>query len=636
MEGDSGYDDEIRAHFPLSFGKKSKSQTPVESIHNATRRPTTGADGSPSSTNNKNKDSPFPSLSSSSKSWLNSLQKNPKPSTVSAGDVVIGPPRPPPSSESVDEEDDAMIGPPRPMPTEDDDDDDDDDEPIIGPPRPPVASDSDDDFPGSEPGIQHRIPLSNEIVLKGHTKVVSTLAIDHSGSRVLSGSFDYTIRMYDFQGMNARLESFRQLEPSEGHQVRSLSWSPSADRFLCVTGSATAKIFDRDGLTLGEFVKGDMYIRDLKNTKGHITGLTCGEWHPKTKETILTSSEDGSLRIWDVNDFTSQKQVIKPKLVKHGRVPVTTCAWDRDGKSIAGGIGDGSIQVWGIKPGWGSRPDIYVPNAHSDEITGLKFSSDGRTLISRSFDCTLKVWDLRQMKTELKSFEDLPNHYSQTNVTFSPDEQLILTGTSVERESTTGGLLCLFDREKLELVSKVGISPTCSVVQCAWHPKLNQIFATAGDKHQGGTHVLYDPTLSTRGALVCVARAPRRKSIDDFQADPVIHNPHALPLFRDQPSRKRQREKILKDPLKSHKPEAPMNGPGFGGRVGVTKGSLLTQYLLKQGGMIKETWMDEDPREAILKYADVAKKDPKFIAPAYAETQPNTVFAESDSDDEKK
>lgn len=551
--------------------------------------------------------------------------------------MAIGPPRPPPSSDFVDGEDDVMVGPPRPMPADEDDDDDDEDgEQIIGPPRPPPVSDSDDELSEDDQENRHRIPLSNEIVLKGHTKVVSALAIDHSGSRVLSGSYDYSIRMYDFQGMNARLESFRQLEPSEGHQVRSLSWSPSSDRFLCVTGSAQAKIYDRDGLTLGEFVKGDMYIRDLKNTKGHITGLTCGEWHPKTKETILTSSEDGSLRIWDVNDFKSQKQVIKPKLARPGRVPVTTCAWDREGKSIAGGIGDGSIQIWSLKPGWGSRPDIYVANGHSDEITGLKFSSDGRILLSRSFDGSLKVWDLRQMKTALKSFEDLPNHYSQTNVAFSPDEQLLLTGTSVERDSTTGGLLCLFDRVKLELVSKVGISPTCSVVQCAWHPKLNQILATAGDKHHGGTHVLYDPTLSTRGALVCVARAPRKKSIDDFQAEPVIHNPHALPLFRDQPSRKRQREKMLKDPLKSHKPEAPMNGPGFGGRVGVTKGSLLTQYLLKQGGMIKETWMDEDPREAILKYADVAEKDPKFIAPAYAETQPKTLFAKSDSEDEDK
>ena len=54
---------------------------------------------------------------------------------------------------------------------------------------------------------------------------------------------DYTIRMYDFQGMNSKLQSFRQLEPCEGHQVRSLSWSPTSDRFLCVTGSAQAKVF---------------------------------------------------------------------------------------------------------------------------------------------------------------------------------------------------------------------------------------------------------------------------------------------------------------------------------------------------------------------------------------------------------
>ena len=69
------------------------------------------------------------------------------------------------------------------------------------------------------------------------------------------------------------------------------------------------QIYDRDGLSLGEFIKGDMYIRDLKNTKGHITGLTYGEWNPKAKETILTSSEDGSLRIWDVSDLQCQKQV---------------------------------------------------------------------------------------------------------------------------------------------------------------------------------------------------------------------------------------------------------------------------------------------------------------------------------------
>ncbi|KAK4281344.1 hypothetical protein QN277_012852 [Acacia crassicarpa] len=661
MEDEADIYDGVRAQFPLSFGKQSKSQTSLEVIHNATRRSSSNLSSNPSSSSNPSatttgikSTNELPPMSSSSKAWLRSLRdsKNPNHDATAdrgGGASTIGPPRPPLPVES-DEDGGVMVGPPRPPVEEDDDgamigppppppgEEGDDDGEMIGPPRPSHlgASSAEDDSDEDEVGNRFCIPLSNEIVLKGHTKVVSALAVDHTGSRVLSGSYDYTVRMYDFQGMNSRLQSFRQLEPFEGHQVRNLSWSPSADRFLCVTGSAQAKIYDRDGLTLGEFVKGDMYIRDLKNTKGHITGLTCGEWHPKTKETILTSSEDGSLRIWDVNDFKSQKQVIKPKLARPGRVPVTTCAWDREGKCIAGGIGDGSIQLWSIKPGWGSRPDVYIDKGHSEDITGLKFSSDGRILLSRSFDGSLKVWDLRKIKEPLKAFEDLPNNYGQTNIAFSPDEQLFLTGTSFERESSSGGLLCFYDRTNLELVSRVGISPTCSVVQCAWHPKLNQIFATVGDKSQGGTHILYDPTLSEKGALVCVARAPRKKSIDDFEAKPVVHNPHALPLFRDQPSRKRQREKILKDPMKSHKPELPITGPGFGGRVGVSQGSLLTQYLMKQGGMIKETWMEEDPREAILKFADVAAKDPKFIAPAYAQTQPEPVFQTSDSDEEEK
>ncbi|KAG5382577.1 hypothetical protein IGI04_034047 [Brassica rapa subsp. trilocularis] len=52
--------------------------------------------------------------------------------------------------------------------------------------------------------------------------------------------------------------------------------------------------------------------------------------------------------------------------------------------------------------------------------------------------------------------------------------------------------------------------------------------------------------------------------------------------------------------------------------------------------MIKETLMEEDPREEILKYAKVAVKDPKFIAPAYSQTQPETIFAKSDDEEEEE
>lgn len=49
------------------------------------------------------------------------------------------------------------------------------------------------------------------------------------------------------------------------------------------------------------------------------------------------------------------------------------------------------LQIWNLKPGWGSRPDILIENSHSDDITALKFSSDGKILLSRSFDGSLKV-----------------------------------------------------------------------------------------------------------------------------------------------------------------------------------------------------------------------------------------------------
>lgn len=49
------------------------------------------------------------------------------------------------------------------------------------------------------------------------------------------------------------------------------------------------------------------------------------------------------------------------------------------------------LQIWTLKPGWGSRPDIHVEKGHEDDITALKFSSDGQVLLSRSMDDTLKV-----------------------------------------------------------------------------------------------------------------------------------------------------------------------------------------------------------------------------------------------------
>lgn len=46
-----------------------------------------------------------------------------------------------------------------------------------------------------------------------------------------------------------------------------------------------------------------MYIRDMKNTKGHVSGLCGGQWHPTDRFTAMTCSEDGTVRIWDTHNI---------------------------------------------------------------------------------------------------------------------------------------------------------------------------------------------------------------------------------------------------------------------------------------------------------------------------------------------
>lgn len=185
MDDEAEIYDGIRAQFPLTFGKQSASQASLEAVHNATRRPDNKPFSFRATSSTPNKGGDLPSLSSSSQAWLNSLRpRNPIPKPSSGSDsnsredstaagpadsdagAMIGPPRPPTELGS-DDDDGVMVGPPPPPPNSAPDGDEDDDV-MIGPP-PPQSFQSDGDEEEEE--NRYRIPFSNEIVLKGHSKV---------------------------------------------------------------------------------------------------------------------------------------------------------------------------------------------------------------------------------------------------------------------------------------------------------------------------------------------------------------------------------------------------------------------------------------------------------------------------------
>ena len=74
-------------------------------------------------------------------------------------------------------------------------------------------SDSDDDESSDdsddEMNLERRIPKSHEVQLNHGSKAISAMAIDPSGSRLVTGSIDYEVKFWDFAGMDASLKSFR-------------------------------------------------------------------------------------------------------------------------------------------------------------------------------------------------------------------------------------------------------------------------------------------------------------------------------------------------------------------------------------------------------------------------------------------
>ena len=65
------------------------------------------------------------------------------------------------------------------------------------------------------------LPLKNSVTFKQHKSTVSALEFESSGSRFLSGSHDFSVAYWDFNGMvKDQPEPFRFIEPMGSYTVK--------------------------------------------------------------------------------------------------------------------------------------------------------------------------------------------------------------------------------------------------------------------------------------------------------------------------------------------------------------------------------------------------------------------------------
>ncbi|MFO1044072.1 MAG: WD40 repeat domain-containing protein [Planctomycetaceae bacterium] len=85
------------------------------------------------------------------------------------------------------------------------------------------------------------------LVLKGHTDEISSLAFNHDGSRLSSGSKDHTARIWDtFSGA----ETFKALEPSDTTHGILVRFDQDGKRFLTSKDGVKFKVYDSNPISL--------------------------------------------------------------------------------------------------------------------------------------------------------------------------------------------------------------------------------------------------------------------------------------------------------------------------------------------------------------------------------------------------
>lgn len=482
------------------------------------------------------------------------------------------------------------------------------------------AEEEDDDDDNSQ---YTPLPLSHVVeLLHTKNKSLNSIDIDKSANLLATGSHDGTVKIWDFNALTRRPEPTHVVDVGNNNEypVVSLSWSCTGGFLLVCCGDCQAKILSRNGNNEISCLKGDSYLHDISNTKGHTFPLTDGKFHPTERSKFITSSRDSTIRIWDlygkqmgIDLEIMQSTILKAKTFKNHKIPVSSCNYSLDGKIIIGGVNDGSLQLWTNKS-W--KPEIYIPKAHKGEceITSVLFSNEN-TFFSRGGDFTMKIWDIRRYEKPLYVWNDLPCFNSKTSIGVSPKGDIVYTGISVKK-GTDNSHVKFFSTYDYHLIKDL---PVCqsSITALLWNNKINQIFICGSD---GLCRCFFDPNLSTKGVMNSIYKKSKVKEDDDMEyAQPII-TPLVLPLFDEVTfSRETYLEKIAGNNSSTNK--ATTEVPLTGQYSKFSRPASVTQHIMQN--INKAIYGEGDSQKVLLNFGG---KEGMWVDRAYKNTQPKTVL----------
>ncbi|KAJ7829624.1 quinon protein alcohol dehydrogenase-like superfamily [Mycena leptocephala] len=290
--------------------------------------------------------------------------------------------------------------------------------------------------------------------IQGHTDSVTSVAFSPDGAHIVSGSHDMTVRIWDattgvkLGRMGGHTESW----------FTSAAFSPDGTRIVSGSKDKTVRIWD------------SMTGAELGRMEGHTNSVASVAFSPDGAR-IVSGSDDKTVRIWDATTGA------EPARMEGHTESVMSAAFSPDSSRVVSGSHDMTVRIWNAKTG----AELQRMEGHTRWVTSAAFSPDGTRIVSSAGDATMCIWDA-MTGAELGRIEGHDD--TVTSAAFSPDSARIV---SASRDYTVS----IWDATSgAELGRMEG--HTDFVTSAAFSPDGTRIVSSSGDK----TVRIWDATTS--------------------------------------------------------------------------------------------------------------------------------------------
>ena len=209
------------------------------------------------------------------------------------------------------------------------------------------------------------------------------LAVSPSGEQLATATWDGTVQIWDVES-GQRVADLEE-HPVETTYVAQVAWSPDGRYFASADDEGNALVWDAASWEV---------VHDFQ----HEGPIGCAVWSPNSDRLALCGFEDGVLRVWQVNN---EREVMALSEHEYG---VNTAVWSQDGSQLLTGDGNGVVRLWDGRNGRLARvvTELQVP------VVEIIWLPGGQQFLLLDASDTLSVWrvDDGELVREMREHTD--------------------------------------------------------------------------------------------------------------------------------------------------------------------------------------------------------------------------------------